>query len=147
MPRRRTKRERGVYEKEAVDILAGIAVHFLQARQLNAVGLRYVEDVGIAEAELIVSELWGAAFLLPLTRLEMFAIPMRPTITTRAMTIGMPLRSGVFASGWSGTVATLCQESWPASRKQHARERRSNLAAHWKLDTLITGGDLAHYHG
>lgn len=42
---------------------------------------------------------------------------------------------------------TLCQESWPASRKQHARERRSNLAAHWKLDTLITGADLAYYHG
>jgi len=42
---------------------------------------------------------------------------------------------------------TLCQESWPPSRKQHARERRSNLAAHWKLDTLITGADLTHYHG
>jgi transcriptional regulator with XRE-family HTH domain len=40
---------------------------------------------------------------------------------------------------------TLCQDSWPLSRKQHARETRSRLAAHWKLDTLITEADLTHY--
>jgi transcriptional regulator with XRE-family HTH domain len=40
---------------------------------------------------------------------------------------------------------TLCQESWPASRKKHVRSVRSKLAAHWNLDTRLSEGDLAHY--
>jgi transcriptional regulator with XRE-family HTH domain len=40
---------------------------------------------------------------------------------------------------------TLCQESWPASRKKHVRSVRSVLAAHWNLDTRLTEVDLAHY--
>jgi transcriptional regulator with XRE-family HTH domain len=40
---------------------------------------------------------------------------------------------------------TLCQESWPASRKKHVRSVRSRLAAHWNLDTRLSEGDLAHY--
>jgi transcriptional regulator with XRE-family HTH domain len=40
---------------------------------------------------------------------------------------------------------TLCQESWPLSRKQHARASRSRLAAHWNLDTRLSEVDLAHY--
>ena len=40
---------------------------------------------------------------------------------------------------------TLCQESWPLSRKQHVRAVRSKLAAHWNLDTRLSEVDLAHY--
>jgi transcriptional regulator with XRE-family HTH domain len=40
---------------------------------------------------------------------------------------------------------TLCQESWPRSRKQHVRALRSKLAAHWNLDTRLSEVDLAHY--
>jgi transcriptional regulator with XRE-family HTH domain len=40
---------------------------------------------------------------------------------------------------------TLCQESWPLSRKQHVRAVRSKLAAHWNLDTRLSEADLAHY--
>jgi transcriptional regulator with XRE-family HTH domain len=40
---------------------------------------------------------------------------------------------------------TLCQESWPPSRKQHVRALRSRLAAHWNLDTRLSEVDLAHY--
>ncbi|WP_157466558.1 hypothetical protein [Edaphobacter aggregans] len=40
---------------------------------------------------------------------------------------------------------TLCQESWPASRKKHVRSVRSRLAAHWNLDTRLSEVDLAHY--
>ncbi len=40
---------------------------------------------------------------------------------------------------------TLCQESWPASRKKHVRSVRSKLAAHWNLDTRLSEVDLAHY--
>ena len=40
---------------------------------------------------------------------------------------------------------TLCQESWPRSRKQHVRALRSKLAVHWKLDTRLSEVDLAHY--
>ena len=40
---------------------------------------------------------------------------------------------------------TLCQESWPPSRKQHVRALRSRLAAHWNLDTRLSDADLAHY--
>lgn len=40
---------------------------------------------------------------------------------------------------------TLCQESWPLSRKQHVRAVRSKLAAHWNLDTRLTEVDLEHY--
>ena len=40
---------------------------------------------------------------------------------------------------------TLCQESWPPSRKQHVRGLRSRLAAHWNLDTRLSEVDLAHY--
>ena len=40
---------------------------------------------------------------------------------------------------------TLCQESWPTSRKKHVRSVRSRLAAHWNLDTRLTEADLAHY--
>jgi transcriptional regulator with XRE-family HTH domain len=40
---------------------------------------------------------------------------------------------------------TLCQESWPASRKKHVRSVRSQLAAHWNLDTRLVEVDLAHY--
>jgi transcriptional regulator with XRE-family HTH domain len=40
---------------------------------------------------------------------------------------------------------TLCQESWPASRKKYVRSVRSRLAAHWNLDTRLTEVDLAHY--
>ena len=40
---------------------------------------------------------------------------------------------------------TLCQESWPRSRKQHVRAVRSKLAAHWNLDTRLSEVDLAHY--
>jgi transcriptional regulator with XRE-family HTH domain len=39
---------------------------------------------------------------------------------------------------------TLCQESWPPSRKQHVRALRSRLAAHWNLDTRLSEVDLAH---
>jgi hypothetical protein len=40
---------------------------------------------------------------------------------------------------------TLCQESWPESRKQHVRAVRSRLAAHWNLDTRLSEVDFAHY--
>lgn len=40
---------------------------------------------------------------------------------------------------------TLCQESWPLSRKRHVRAMRSKLAAHWNLDTRLSEVDLAHY--
>jgi len=40
---------------------------------------------------------------------------------------------------------TLCQESWPLSRKQHVRAVRSKLAAHWNLDTRLSEADLEHY--
>ena len=40
---------------------------------------------------------------------------------------------------------TLCQESWPPSRKKHVRSVRSRLAAHWNLDTRLSEADLAHY--
>ncbi len=40
---------------------------------------------------------------------------------------------------------TLCQESWPQSRKQQVRAVRSKLAAHWNLDTRLSEADLAHY--
>jgi hypothetical protein len=40
---------------------------------------------------------------------------------------------------------TLCQESWPISRKKHVRSVRSRLAAHWNLDTRLSEVDLAHY--
>jgi transcriptional regulator with XRE-family HTH domain len=40
---------------------------------------------------------------------------------------------------------TLCQESWPKSRKQHVRTLRSKLAAHWNLDTRLSEVDLEHY--
>jgi transcriptional regulator with XRE-family HTH domain len=40
---------------------------------------------------------------------------------------------------------TLCQESWPPSRKKHVRALRSRLAAHWNLDTRLSEVDLAHY--
>ena len=40
---------------------------------------------------------------------------------------------------------TLCQESWPLSRKQHVRAVRSKLAAHWNLNTRLSEVDLAHY--
>jgi transcriptional regulator with XRE-family HTH domain len=40
---------------------------------------------------------------------------------------------------------TLCQESLPISRRRHVRSLRSRLAAHWNLDTHMTGADLAHY--
>jgi transcriptional regulator with XRE-family HTH domain len=40
---------------------------------------------------------------------------------------------------------TLCQESWPVSRKKHVRSLRSKLAAHWNLDTRLSEVDLAHY--
>jgi transcriptional regulator with XRE-family HTH domain len=42
-------------------------------------------------------------------------------------------------------VDTLCQESWPVSRKKHVRSLRSKLAAHWNLDTRLSEVDLAHY--
>jgi transcriptional regulator with XRE-family HTH domain len=42
---------------------------------------------------------------------------------------------------------TLCQESWPRSRKQHVRRVRSKLAEHWNLDTQFSEVDLAHYSG
>jgi hypothetical protein len=51
------------------------------------------------------SVLVGADFLLPLSRLETFAMPIRATTATSAMTTGVPFRSGGFASGCSGTVA------------------------------------------
>jgi hypothetical protein len=37
--------------RETVDALAGVAGNFAQLRQVYAVGLRYVEDVGIAETK------------------------------------------------------------------------------------------------
>jgi transcriptional regulator with XRE-family HTH domain len=40
---------------------------------------------------------------------------------------------------------TLCQESWPVSRKKYVRFVRSKLAAHWNLDTRLSEVDLAHY--
>lgn len=39
---------------------------------------------------------------------------------------------------------TLCQESWPPSQRKFAHQRRSALAAHWKLDTRLTEENLAH---
>ena len=39
---------------------------------------------------------------------------------------------------------TLCQESWPLSQRKFAHEKRSPLAAFWKLDTRLTEEDLAH---
>jgi hypothetical protein len=39
---------------------------------------------------------------------------------------------------------TLCQESWPPSQRKFARENRSRLAAHWKLDTRLTEENLAY---
>jgi len=39
---------------------------------------------------------------------------------------------------------TLCQDSWPPSQRLHAHERRSSLAAHWKLDTRLTEENLAY---
>jgi transcriptional regulator with XRE-family HTH domain len=39
---------------------------------------------------------------------------------------------------------TLCQESWPPSQRKFAHEKRSPLAAHWKLDTRLTEEDLAY---
>jgi transcriptional regulator with XRE-family HTH domain len=39
---------------------------------------------------------------------------------------------------------TLCQESWPASQRRFARQQRSALAAHWKLDTRLTEENLAN---
>ena len=53
----------------------------------------------------IGNALAGAAFLLPLTRLEIFAMPISATMTTSAMTTGILFRNGGFASGCSGTVA------------------------------------------
>jgi transcriptional regulator with XRE-family HTH domain len=40
---------------------------------------------------------------------------------------------------------TLCQESWPLSRKKRVRSVRSKLAAHWNLDTRLSEEDLDHY--
>jgi len=40
---------------------------------------------------------------------------------------------------------TLCQESWPPSRKERVRSVRSRLAAHWNLDTRLSEKDLDHY--
>jgi len=51
------------------------------------------------------SVLAGADFLLPLSKLETLAMPMRATMATNAMTTGVPFRNGGFASGCSGTVA------------------------------------------
>jgi len=39
---------------------------------------------------------------------------------------------------------TLCQDSWPPSRRKFAHKQRSALAAHWKLDTRLTEDNLAH---
>jgi transcriptional regulator with XRE-family HTH domain len=39
---------------------------------------------------------------------------------------------------------TLCQESWPPSQRKFAHQRRSALAAHWKMDTRLTEENLAH---
>jgi hypothetical protein len=40
---------------------------------------------------------------------------------------------------------TLCQESWPPSQRVHAHQKRTELAAHWNLDTRLSERDLAHY--
>jgi transcriptional regulator with XRE-family HTH domain len=39
---------------------------------------------------------------------------------------------------------TLCQESWPPSQRKFAHQRRSALAAHWKLDTRLTEENVAY---
>ena len=39
---------------------------------------------------------------------------------------------------------TLCQESWPPAQRRFARQRRTALAAHWKLDTRLSEVDLAY---
>ena len=49
--------------------------------------------------------LCGAVLFLPLTRLDMFASPMRPTITTSAMMTGVLFFTGPTASRCAGTVA------------------------------------------
>src|SRR5579863_4382080 len=54
---------------------------------------------------LMVKEFWGAERLLPLSKLEMLAMPIKATMTTSAITTGRLLRRGGFASGCSGTVA------------------------------------------
>jgi transcriptional regulator with XRE-family HTH domain len=40
---------------------------------------------------------------------------------------------------------TLCQESWPSSQRKFAHQRRSALAAHWRLDTRLTEENLAYF--
>ena len=40
---------------------------------------------------------------------------------------------------------TLCQESWPESRRRSVRAKRTPLAEHWNLDTRLSEDDLAHY--
>src|ERR1035437_3019716 len=40
---------------------------------------------------------------------------------------------------------TLCQTSWPPCQRKFAHKQRSVLAAHWKLDTLLTEENLAHF--
>jgi transcriptional regulator with XRE-family HTH domain len=42
-------------------------------------------------------------------------------------------------------VDTFCQDSWPPSQRAYAHEKRSDLAAHWNLDTRLSEVDLAHY--
>ena len=39
---------------------------------------------------------------------------------------------------------TLCHESWPPSQRKFANQQRTDLAAHWKLDTRLTEEDLAN---
>jgi hypothetical protein len=51
------------------------------------------------------SALAGAAFLLPLTRLERFAIPIMATMATNATMTGVLFFNGDVASGCCGTVA------------------------------------------
>jgi transcriptional regulator with XRE-family HTH domain len=41
-------------------------------------------------------------------------------------------------------VDTLCQESWPPSQRKFAHEKRSRLAAYWKLDTRLTEENLVY---
>jgi hypothetical protein len=60
---------------------------------------------GLAVAGRIGRALAGADFLLPRTRLETLAIPMRATIATKAITTGILFRRGGLASICSGTVA------------------------------------------
>ena len=42
---------------------------------------------------------------------------------------------------------TLCQESWPESRRRAVRAKRTLLAEHWNLDTHLSEDDLAHHAG